>query len=97
MRARVAQQDRLTLERLPAYAPEPNPAELLWPSLKKRKLANLAGDHVADTTEPDIHRINHNPQLPWSASPAPDSPSTHHAHRTNEKTSRRCSRISRQR
>ncbi|MGW6805823.1 IS630 family transposase, partial [Streptomyces sp. NPDC055039] len=30
MRAWVAQQDWLTLERLPAYAPELNPVELLW-------------------------------------------------------------------
>ncbi|MFC7920855.1 hypothetical protein [Streptomyces cinereoruber] len=42
--------------------------ELLWSSLKKRELANLAGDHladVADATEQGIHRINTNPQLPW--------------------------------
>ncbi|MGW3387880.1 transposase [Streptomyces cinereoruber] len=63
MRAWVA------LERLPAYTPELNPVELLWSSLKKRELANLAGDHlanVADVTEQGIHRINGNPQLPWS-------------------------------
>lgn len=69
MRAWVAEQDWLTLERLPAYAPELNPVELLWSSLKKRELANLAGDHladVADATEQGIHRINTNPQLPWS-------------------------------
>ncbi|MFF3554211.1 transposase [Streptomyces tsukubensis] len=54
----VAGQDWLTLERLPAYAPELNPVELLWSSLKKRELANLAGDHladVADATEQGIH------------------------------------------
>ncbi|WP_246041182.1 transposase [Streptomyces cadmiisoli] len=39
MRAWVAEQDWLTLERLPAYAPELNPVELLWSSLKKRELA----------------------------------------------------------
>ncbi|NEC93341.1 transposase, partial [Streptomyces sp. SID12501] len=69
MRAWVAEQDWLTMERLPAYAPELNPVELLWSSLKKRELANLAGDHltdVADATEQGIHRINNNPQLPWS-------------------------------
>ncbi|MFJ6673372.1 transposase [Actinosynnema sp. NPDC091369] len=49
MRARVAEQDWLTLERLPAYASELNPVELLWSSLKKRELANLAGDHLAHT------------------------------------------------
>ncbi|MEU3885734.1 transposase [Streptomyces sp. NPDC029041] len=56
MRAWVAEQDRLTRERSPAYAPELNPVELLWSSLKKRELANLAGDHlvdVADATEAD--------------------------------------------
>jgi transposase len=36
MRAWVAEQDWLTQERLPAYAPELNPVELLWSSLKKR-------------------------------------------------------------
>ncbi|MFD3485313.1 transposase [Streptomyces sp. NPDC058665] len=63
------EQDWLTLERLPAYAPELNPVELLWSSLRKRELANLAGDHladVADATQQGIHRINTNPQLPWS-------------------------------
>lgn len=64
MRAWVAEQDWLTLERLPAYAPELNPVELLWSSLKKRELANLAD--VADATEQGIHRINQNRQLPWS-------------------------------
>ncbi|MEU4360053.1 transposase [Streptomyces virginiae] len=69
MRAWVAEQDWLTLERLPAYAPELNPVELLSSSLKKRELANLAGDHladVADATEQGIHRINANPRLPRS-------------------------------
>ncbi|MFD3330606.1 IS630 family transposase [Streptomyces sp. NPDC058701] len=69
MRAWVADQDWLTLERLPAYAPELNPVELLWSSLKRRELVNLAGDHladVADATEQGIHRINQNRQLPWS-------------------------------
>ncbi|WP_443032919.1 transposase [Streptomyces sp. DH10] len=69
MRAWVVEQDWLTLERLPAYAPELNPVELLWSSLKKRELANLAGDHladVADASEQGIHRINANPRLSWS-------------------------------
>ncbi|MBB4980440.1 transposase [Streptomyces nymphaeiformis] len=69
MRAWAAEQDWLTLERSPAYAPEPNPVELLWSSLKKHELANLAGDHlaaVADATEQGIRRINDNPRLPWS-------------------------------
>ncbi|MFJ5933537.1 transposase [Streptomyces sp. NPDC093071] len=67
VRAWVAEQDWLTLERLPPYAPELNPVEPLWSSLKKRELANLAGDHLADVAgvaEQGIHRINHNPQPP---------------------------------
>ncbi|MFF1344024.1 transposase [Streptomyces sp. NPDC058290] len=67
MRAWVAEQDWLTLERLPAYAPELNPVELLWSTLKKREPGNLAGDHladVADATEQGIPRINTNPRLP---------------------------------
>ncbi|MET9534948.1 MULTISPECIES: transposase [unclassified Streptomyces] len=69
MRAWVAEHDWLTLERLPACAPELNPVELLWSSLKKRELANLIGDHladVADATGQGIHRINTNPRPPWS-------------------------------
>ncbi|MFI8192539.1 transposase [Streptomyces sp. NPDC085946] len=66
MRTRAAEQDWLTLERLPACAPELDPVELLWSALKKRELANLAGDHLADVAEQGIHRIDHNPRLPWS-------------------------------
>ncbi|MET9017802.1 transposase [Streptomyces olivaceoviridis] len=69
MRAWVAEQDWLALERSPAYAPELNPVELLWSSLKKRELASLAGNHladVADATEQGMRRINQNDQLPWS-------------------------------
>ncbi|MGW5699486.1 IS630 family transposase [Streptomyces asiaticus] len=69
MRAWVAEQDWLTLERLPAYAPELNPVELLWSAIKTSELANLAGDHladVADTAERAIHRVSSNEQLPWS-------------------------------
>ncbi|MGW7754523.1 transposase [Streptomyces violaceusniger] len=46
MRAWVAGQDWLTLERLPAYAPELNPVELLWSAIKTRELAN----HPATTS-----------------------------------------------
>ncbi|MFC8426928.1 transposase [Streptomyces sp. NPDC057236] len=38
MRAWAAEQDWLTLERLPAYAPELNPVELLWSANKTREL-----------------------------------------------------------
>jgi hypothetical protein len=70
MRDWVATQDRwLTVERLPAYAPELNPVEGLWANLKAVELANFAGDkvvEVADTAERGIHRICDDQQLAWS-------------------------------
>ncbi|MFE0945720.1 MULTISPECIES: transposase [Streptomyces] len=60
MRAWVAEQDWLILERLPAYAPELNPVELLWSAIKTREQAHLAGDHladVADAAKRGIHRV----------------------------------------
>ncbi|WP_268643002.1 IS630 family transposase [Nocardiopsis sp. EMB25] len=69
MRAWVADQDWLTLERLPAYAPELNPVEMLWSAIKARELANVAGDHladVADAAEQGINRICADERLAWS-------------------------------
>src|SRR4029450_445101 len=44
IRAHLAPQRHwLTVERLPAYAPELNPAEYLWANLKGRELANCTG------------------------------------------------------
>ncbi|GHC78894.1 hypothetical protein GCM10007079_16550 [Nocardiopsis terrae] len=69
MRAWAAEQDWLTLERLPAYAPELNPVEMLWSAIKTRELANVAGDHladVADAAERGINRVCEEGRLPWS-------------------------------
>ena len=61
MRAHLdAQRDWLTVERLPAYAPELNPVEYLWANLKGVELANFTGDtvtEVADQAEQGIRRI----------------------------------------
>lgn len=38
----------LEVERLPAYAPELNPAEGLWANLKGRELANLCEDEIEE-------------------------------------------------
>jgi hypothetical protein len=61
MRAHLAtQRDWLTVERLPAYAPELNPVEGLWANLKGGELANFAGDslaEVADQAQRGIQRI----------------------------------------
>jgi hypothetical protein len=59
----------LTVERLPAYAPELNPVEGLWANLKAVELANFAGDQlveVADTTERGVRRVCDDQQLVWS-------------------------------
>lgn len=40
---------------------------LLWSSLKRRELANLAGDHltdVADAAKQGIYRIKNHPEIP---------------------------------
>jgi hypothetical protein len=61
MRAHLdAQRGWLTVERLPAYAPELNPVEYLWANLKGTELANFAGDtvaEVADQAQRGIQRV----------------------------------------
>jgi transposase len=58
-----SQHDWLTVERLPAYAPELNPVEYLWANLKAVELANRPTTtlaEVADATEQGIQRVcNH--------------------------------------
>jgi transposase len=44
-----AQRSWLVVERLPAYAPELNPVEVLWGSLKGTELANLCVDAISET------------------------------------------------
>ena len=56
----VEQRDWLTVERLPAYAPDLNPVEYLWANLKGVELANFTGDtvgEVADQAERGIQRV----------------------------------------
>jgi DDE superfamily endonuclease len=58
MRAHLdAQRDWLTVERLPAYAPELNPVEYLWANLKGVELANFAGDTVGEVADQAQHGI----------------------------------------
>lgn len=47
VRALLEAQPRLTVERLPAYAPELNPVEAVWSWLKYGQLANYAPPDVA--------------------------------------------------
>ena len=55
-----SQHDWLSVERLPAYAPELNAVEYLWANLKDVELANLPTTtlaEVADATEQGIQRV----------------------------------------
>jgi len=63
------QQSWLVVEPLPAYAPELNPVEPLWSSLKGVELANLAGDtleEIVAVAERGVHRIRHTHRLAFS-------------------------------
>ena len=58
MRAHLnAQRHWLTVERLPAYAPELNPAEYLRANLKGEELANCTGDTIAEVADHAHHGI----------------------------------------
>jgi DDE superfamily endonuclease len=58
MRAHLeAQRDWLTVERLPAYAPDLNPVEYLWANLKAVELANCTGDTIAEVADQAQHGI----------------------------------------
>jgi hypothetical protein len=63
------QRSWLVVERLPAYAPELNPVEGLWSSLKAIELANLATPTLAEMIDQayrGIQRIRRTPQLVYS-------------------------------
>jgi putative transposase len=48
---------RLTLERLPAYAPDLNPAEAVWSWLKYGQLANYVPADVSDLDDEVVERL----------------------------------------
>ena len=70
MRAFLAsQRDWLVTERLPAYAPDLNPVEGLWSSLKAVELANLTTPTLAeviDQAHRGIDRVRRTPHLAYS-------------------------------
>src|SRR5712671_5736911 len=43
-----AQRSWLTVERLPGYAPDLNPTELVWGNVKGQELANLCADNLGE-------------------------------------------------
>jgi transposase len=57
VRAFLRRNKRLTLERLPADAPELNPVEAVWSWPKYGQLANFAPDGVADLDDEAIDRL----------------------------------------
>jgi hypothetical protein len=59
----------LVVEPLPGYAPDLNPVEALWSSLKGMELANLAGETLNDViaaAERGIQRIRDTQHLAYS-------------------------------
>jgi transposase len=63
------QRSWLVVERLPAYAPELNPVEGLWSSLKAAELANLTSltlAEVIDQAHRGIERVRRAPHLAYS-------------------------------
>jgi transposase len=63
------QRSWLVVERLPAYAPELNPVEGLWSSLKTVELANLTAPTLAeviDQAQKGIERVRRTPHLAYS-------------------------------
>ena len=47
----ASQRDWLSTEPLPGYAPDVNPTEQVWGSLKSTELANLCADTIGDVAE----------------------------------------------
>jgi transposase len=63
------QRSWLVVERLPAYAPDLNPVEGLWSSLKAVELANLTAPTLAeviDQAHRGIQRVRQTPHLAYS-------------------------------
>lgn len=58
----------LTVERLPGYAPELNPVELVWGNVKGQELANQSADDldaVSRTLRTGLDRVRRSPTLLW--------------------------------
>jgi hypothetical protein len=81
------QQEWLTVERLPAYAPGRNPGEYLWTNLKGVELANFAGDTVVEVADAAEQGRPPGPTGSWSGRswPTPAWPSANHSTYENRK------------
>ena len=64
-----AQRSWLTVERLPGYAPDLNPAELVWGNVKGRELANLCADNLKEVEQElraGLRRVRGSPTLAFA-------------------------------
>lgn len=64
-----AQRSWLTVERLPGYAPELNPTELVWGNVKGRELANLCADNLGEVERAiraGLRRVRRAPTLAFA-------------------------------
>ena len=64
-----AQRSWLTVERLPGYAPDLNPVELVWGNVKGVELANLGADDLADVEHElrtGLQRVGGSATLPFA-------------------------------
>lgn len=62
----ACQRDWLSIEPLPGYAPDLNPTEQVWGSVKSKELANLCADtigEVAEAAEDGLDRISDDARL----------------------------------
>lgn len=70
MKAYLAQQNNwLTVERLPGYAPDLNPVETLWGNIKGQELANRCGEDLAEVGQAlrgGMARVRRSRRLPFS-------------------------------
>ena len=60
-----AQRSWLTVERLPGYAPDLNPAELVWGNVKGGELANLCADNLGEVEQElraGLRRVRRSPR-----------------------------------
>jgi transposase len=64
-----SQRHWLTVERLPGYAPDLNPAELVWGNVKGQELANLCADDLGEVEaalRKGLRRVRRTPSLAFA-------------------------------
>lgn len=63
------QRDWLEIEWLPGYAPDLNPTEGVWHSIKGRELANFCADQIEQAAQElrrGLRRVAHTAKLPYA-------------------------------